>query len=62
MLKRYMGPESPVRVVIAGHDFGFVKTGEAIAVPDDLANSVAWPERNWASGTPAQTDDEKGDK
>lgn len=54
MLKRYIGPFSPVTVVIAGQDFGMVETGDSLAVPDDLANSVAWPETNWADDAPAQ--------
>lgn len=63
MLKRYMGQESPVRVVIAGHDFGVVETGDAIAVPDDLVNAVAWPEANWSDGVPSKDENEdKGDK
>jgi hypothetical protein len=57
MLKRYIGRESPARIVIAGKDFGTVETGESIPVPDDLANSVAWPEANWADGAPPIEDD-----
>ena len=67
MLKRYIGHQSPVSVVIGGEDFGYVETGEAIAVPDDLANSVVWPEENWEDGaakasTPAKADTKKTEK
>lgn len=50
MLKRYIGHQSPVSVVVGGEDFGYVETGDSIVVPDDLANSVSWPEENWAAG------------
>jgi len=61
MLKRYVGQFSPVTVVIAGEDFGLVETGDTIVVPDDLANSVAWAEENWADGTPAKDNSEESD-
>jgi len=57
LLKRYVGQHSPVQVVIAGNDFGFVETGDAIAVPDELANSVAWPESNWSDEATPQADE-----
>jgi hypothetical protein len=50
MLKRYIGHQSPVSVVLGGEDFGYVETGDSIAVPDDLANTLSWPEDNWADG------------
>jgi hypothetical protein len=50
MLKRYIGHQSPVSVVLGGEDFGYVETGDSIAVPDDLANSLSWPEENWEAG------------
>jgi len=50
MLKRYIGHQSPVSVVVGGQDFGYVETGDQIVVPDDLADSVTWPEENWADG------------
>jgi hypothetical protein len=50
MLKRYIGHQSPVSVILGGEDFGYVETGDSIAVPDDLANSLSWPEENWADG------------
>jgi hypothetical protein len=59
MLKRYMGEISPAKIRIAGQDFGVVETGDAIVVPDDLANSVAWPEANWTDGAPSKDDDKK---
>jgi len=61
MLKTYIGPHSPARVVVGGVDFGFVEHGESIAVDDDLADSVAWPEEHWQDGAPAK-DDQKDDK
>lgn len=72
MLKRYMGRVSPARIVIAGQEFGVVETGDAIVVPDDVANSVDWPEENWAAdnapanggtdgGAPANDSTEKSD-
>jgi hypothetical protein len=50
MLKRYIGHQSPVSIVLNGEDFGYVETGDSIAVPDELANSLSWPEDNWADG------------
>jgi hypothetical protein len=61
MLKRYMGEISPAKIKIAGRDFGVVETGDAIVIPDDLANSVAWPEANWANGVPSKVEDKKED-
>lgn len=60
MLKTYIGDLSPVSVVVGGQDFGAVETGDSIVVPDDLANSVAWPEANWADG-PAKKDTKEKD-
>jgi hypothetical protein len=50
MLKRYIGHQSPVSIVLNGEDFGYVETGDSVAVPDDLANSLSWPEANWEDG------------
>lgn len=52
MLKTYIGPRRSVRIVIAGEDYGCAEQGQAIVVPDDVANSVAWPEGNWRDGAP----------
>lgn len=51
MLKRYIGPIDEVSVIIAGQDFGLVKTGQAIPVPDEIANSVSWGDANWEDVT-----------
>ena len=53
MLKRYIGPDDEVRVVVAGTEIGFVKRGEAIAVSDEMAASVVWPEELWSDEAPA---------
>ena len=50
MLKRYIGPADEVTVSINGQDFGIVHKGESIPVPDELANSVMWPEELWDDG------------
>jgi hypothetical protein len=51
MIKTYRGPfVEGVDVVVAGESFGLVKPGESIAVPDELAEQVAWPESNWSDG------------
>lgn len=47
-LMRYVGPLEEARISIAGNDFGTVKPGEALAVPDELAESVGWSE-HWES-------------
>lgn len=47
MLKRYIGPYDQVSVAVAGNDFGTVKNGEALVVPDVLAESVEWAPENW---------------
>lgn len=44
MLMRYVGPLEEARISVAGNDFGTIKRGEAIVVPDELANSVEWSE------------------
>lgn len=44
MLKRYVGPYPEVSVSVAGNDFGTVKNGEALVIPDELAESVGWSE------------------
>jgi hypothetical protein len=72
MLKRYIGHQSPVSIVLNGEDFGYVETGDSIAVPDELANSLSWPEDNWADGaakakakpkaSTADTSDNKNDE
>jgi len=51
MLKRYVGSADEVEVVVAGVSFGLVNNGDAIPVPDELANSVSWPEDNWEDVT-----------
>ena len=68
MLKRYIGHVSPASIRIAGQDFGVVETGEAIVIPDELADAVAWPEENWEDGAPeskskkdSDTKKDKGD-
>jgi len=57
MLKRYIGHVSPAKIRVAGRDFGVMETGDAQVFPDDLANSVAWPEANWADGATPKEDD-----
>lgn len=52
MLKRYVGHQSPVSVILGGEDFGYVETGDSIVVPDDLADALSWPEENWEDGAP----------
>jgi hypothetical protein len=44
MLKRYVGPLDEVFVSIAGNEFGIVKNGESLVVPNELAESVGWSE------------------
>ena len=50
-LKRYIGPHDSVTVSVAGNDFGMVEHGSSLAVPDELAESVAWPEDHWEDVT-----------
>ena len=52
MLKRYIGPFDEVSVTVAGTEIGIVKRDEAIAIPDDLANSFEWAPELWADGAP----------
>lgn len=62
MLKRYIGPIDEVSVTIAGQDYGVVKSGDAIPIPDDVADSVSWPESNWEdvkSKSRSKKDDDK---
>jgi hypothetical protein len=49
-LKRYIGPFPAVEVRVAGHDYGVVERGAAIAVPDELADQVIWQDENWEDG------------
>lgn len=71
MLKRYIGHQSPVSVVLGGEDFGYVETGDSIVVPDDLAKTISWPDTNWEDGpskadsktkTKANTDNKNDEK
>jgi hypothetical protein len=59
MLKRYIGSADEVTVSIMGQDYGIVKKGDSIPVPDDIANAVSWAEENWEDGTPVK-DTSKG--
>jgi hypothetical protein len=52
MLKRYIGPNDEVRVVVAGTEIGVVKKGDAIAISEELAKSVEWSEDLWADDAP----------
>jgi hypothetical protein len=64
MLKRYIGPIDEVTVTIAGQDYGMVKSGDAIPIPDDVADSVSWPESNWEdvkSKSLSKKDDKEAD-
>lgn len=62
MLKLYIGHQSPVSVILGGEDFGYVETGDSIVVPDDLANSLSWPEENWADGAAKSSTPDKSDE
>jgi hypothetical protein len=53
-LKRYIGPEDEVRLVVAGNEIGVVSQGGSIVVPDDVAESVGWAEEFWEDGSKAQ--------
>lgn len=55
MLKRYIGNDE-VTVTLAGQDFGTVNTGDSIPVPDELANSLSWPESLWEDVSSPKTD------
>lgn len=50
MLKRYVGPDDEVRVVVAGTEIGNVRQGESIAVPDEIAELTVWPDTLWQDG------------
>lgn len=54
MLKRYIGPDEEVKLVVAGYEIGVVKKDEAIVIPDELAELVVWPEKLWADGAPVK--------
>ena len=49
-LKRYVGPHAEVSVRVAGVDYGIVKKGAAVSVPDELASQVEWPSKLWQDG------------
>lgn len=53
MLKQYIGPYDEVRVVVAGIEVGRVKQGESLAIPDEVADSVTWPDTLWQDNAPA---------
>jgi hypothetical protein len=53
MLKRYIGPEPEIMVSIHGQDYGLVRQGESIPVPDEIAEITSWAETNWEDGTPS---------
>ncbi len=52
MLKTDIGRFDEVEVVVAGNKIGMVRRNEAIAIPDELAALVEWPEKNWRDGAP----------
>ena len=41
-VKRYLGPEASVLLRVAGNEIGLVEQGEAIFVPDELAELTVW--------------------
>lgn len=61
MQKRFIGPANPGPggedeghdVLVAGHQLGTVRTGEVLEVPDELAETVAWPESLWEDVKPS---------
>lgn len=59
MLVTYIGPHKEVDVVIAGEDFGRVKKGESLVVPDGLASEDTFAPNLWQVGTPAKKNSEK---
>ena len=64
MLKRYIGPLDEVTVIIQGQDVGTVGQGEAIPIPDELVDTVAWDNGLWEDGgkTPNDKNDTKGNE
>ena len=59
MLKRYIGPFAVASVSAGGRNLGSVEKGEAIYIPDDLVNSVGWPELSWEDVTSTSNKDNK---
>lgn len=59
-LKRYIGPADAVEVRLMGEDYGRVEHGEALSVPDEVAEKLAWPAENWEDAAPASS--KKGEK
>ena len=57
MLKRYIGPFNVASVTAAGRNLGSVEKGEVLYVPNDVADSVGWPESSWESVTNEKTSD-----
>lgn len=62
MLKRYIGSVAEVSVVIQGTDYGLIKTGESLSVPDEVAENAAWPEDNWEDVTENQDSNNESDE
>jgi len=64
-LKRYKGHFAEgVELRVMGESFGTLKPGESVAVPDELAEQVTWPEDVWedvaekAAKSKSKTDEE----
>lgn len=47
MLKRYIGPFKRVHVPALGPELSSIELGESVYVPDELAESLGWPEDSW---------------
>lgn len=62
MLKRYIGLVPEVTVTIQGNDYGVIRTGESLSVPDEVAENAAWPESNWEDVTDNQGSKDESDE
>lgn len=64
-LMRYVGPLDEAMVVIAGENYGIIKKGESLAVPDKVADGASWSEHWEMVGKPDESvkndDDESAD-
>ena len=51
-LKKYVGQHyEGIELVVHGESFGYLKPGESVVVPDELADTVAWPDELWEDET-----------
>ena len=53
MLKKYKGTPDII-LVVGNENYGVVREGESVAIPDEIATSVGWSPDLWENVAPAK--------